>query len=571
VSSLARPRSEGRAVAASSGIVIGYVHKLIHGRKPVPERRLPAGTAYQEVTRLKQAVKAAIAEINLEREHLRQLGSQDPLMVLDAHRMMISDAELAHQACARITTDCINAEWALRQQIDAIQMTINQSDNTYLRARQSDIEQAGQRILNQLMGQSLEISPKNTSTIDPERAIIYVGEDFSVSDIVQMWRQGAAGIITEQGGADAHNIIIARGIGLPALVGATDILRHLEDGDKLILDGEQCLWTLNPSPAEQTAYDKFIKAISVRREGLAAYALQPSRSKDGREMKLMANIEFLEELDIADQIGIDGIGLYRSEFLFLNCKVPPNEDLQYRCYAAIIRRMAGKPVTMRLLDIGGDKACLYKQATNRDYNGANPVLGLRGIRLLLRSPELLTTQLRGMLRAGEEGPLHILVPMVTSCNEMVLVRKLAEQLHRDMGLRQPLSIGAMIEVPAAALVADALAEISDFFSIGTNDLIQYTLAADRSDEEVASLYQPDHPAVQQLIYQTAAAAKRAGIPLSVCGELADNPEWTATFLNLDMHALSMNLSSILPIRRILSRHIYKSALPPASAITPGAQ
>jgi len=556
-----RPRSEGLAVAASSGIVIGYVHKLIHGRPPIPERRLAAGTADQEVARLKQAVNTAVAEIDLEREHLRKLGSQEPLMVLDAHRMMIGDPELVHQAGKRIVGDHINAEWALRQQMDAIETIFNQSDNAYLRSRQNDVEQAGQRILSQLRGQSPEALPEAFSATGLEEPIIYVGEDFSIVDVVQMWRQGVIGIITEQGGADAHNIIVARGIGLPALVGAAEILKTVADGDLLILDGEQRRWILNPPPAEQAAYVKLHEALCISRRSLAAYASQPSRSKDGWSMKLMANIEFIEELDAAEELGIDGVGLYRSEFLFLNRATVPDEELQYRYYAAIIRRMAGKPVTMRLLDIGGDKAWLHQLVTDIHYGGANPALGLRGIRLLLRLPELLSTQLRAMLRAGEEGSLHILVPMITSCDEMMQVRKLAEQLHRDLGLRQPLSIGAIIEVPAAVLVADALAEISDFFSIGTNDLIQYTLAADRSDEEVASLYQSNHPAIRQLIYQTAVAAKKAGIPLSVCGELAADPEWTATFLNLDMHALSMSLNSILPIRRFLSRQVYQSVLP----------
>ncbi|EAU53804.1 phosphoenolpyruvate--protein phosphotransferase [Mariprofundus ferrooxydans] len=560
---MSAPRSTGSAVAASPGIIIARTQKLMHGRSPIPERHLPADRIDQEVTRLKQAVDAAIAEIDFERQHLRELGSQDPLMVLDAHRMMIRDPELAHRAITRIMTECINAEWALRQQIDTIQMVFDQSDNTYLRSRRHDVEQAGQRILNQLMDQSPASSPEERYPVHPDEPVIYVGEDFSVSDIVQMWRQGVAGIITEQGGADAHNIIVARGIGLPALVGATGILQHTNDGDQIILDGERRLWILNPPPEELATYKQFIKAISISREALSAYAMQPSLSRDGREIKLMANIEFLEELDLADRIGIDGVGLYRSEFLFLNCKEIPDEEMQYRCYASIVRRLRGKPVTMRLLDIGGDKACMYRQATSRDYSGSNPVLGLRGIRLLLRSPRLLTTQLRAMLRAGEEGPLHILVPMVTCCEEMIEVRKLAEQLHHDMNLHQPLSIGAIIEVPAAALVADALAEISDFFSIGTNDLVQYTLAADRSDEEVASLYQPSHPAIKQLIYQTAVAAKKAGIPLSVCGELAASPEWTSTFLNLDMHALSMSLNNILPIRRHLSKQDYKPAIPPA--------
>ncbi|WP_238701119.1 phosphoenolpyruvate--protein phosphotransferase [Mariprofundus erugo] len=558
-----RPRSEGRAVAGSSGIIIGRVKKLSHGLQPIPERRLATEETGQEIRRLQLAVEAAITEIDQQRLHLRQLGSQDPLMVLDAHRMMIADPELTQQAISRINSECINAEWALRQQMDAIQQLFREFDNAYLRGREDDIEQVGQRILCQLMQRSHELPADLVPDSEEQQPLIFVGEDFNISDIVRMWRQGISGIVTEQGGVDAHNIIVARGIGLPALIGAAGILDEMEDGDLLILDAEQRQWILNPPQEEQTGYSRFIEAVTSNRRGLAAYAMQPSRSLNGREMRLMANIEFIEELDVADQIGIDGIGLFRSEFLFLNCKLPPDEEQQYRYYAAIIRRMAGKPVTMRLLDIGGDKSWLQQQDQHEhiSYGGNNPSLGLRGIRLLLRCRQLLTTQLRAMLRAGEEGPLHILVPMVSNCDEMQQVRALAMQIRKELGLQSPLSIGTMIEVPAAVMIADDLAKVSDFFSIGTNDLIQYTLAVDRSDEGVADLYQPDHPAIQKLIYQTALAAKHAGIPISVCGELAAHPDWTETFLNLDMHALSMSLHNILPVRRLLSRQVYTPLLP----------
>ncbi|MDX8405594.1 MAG: phosphoenolpyruvate--protein phosphotransferase [Mariprofundus sp.] len=554
-------RCKGRAVAASSGIVIGRAHKVIKGRDPIPERHLPADAIDRETARLQLAVNISATAIDLERDHLRKLGSQDPLLVLDAHRMMIDDPELIHQTGVRIRAENINAEWALRQQMDAIQEVFRQSDNAYLRGRLHDVEQIGQRILNQLMGQSIDPLPDaEACDVDSVEPLIYIGEEFSVSDIVRMWRQGVAGIITEQGGADAHNIIVARGIGLPSLVGATGIMKAVKDGCPLILDGETCRWISNPSTTELETCIQRSQALSLNRRGLAAYASQPSLSKNGHEMKLMANIEFIEELDAADGIGIDGIGLFRSEFLFINCTTPPDEERQFSHYRAIIRRMAGKPVTIRLLDIGGDKAWLYQLVTDHHYGGANPALGLRGVRLLLRWPQLLETQLRALLRAGEEGPLHILVPMVTCHNEMAQVRQLAKHIHTELGLQMPLSIGAMIEVPAAVLIADSLAQVSDFFSIGTNDLIQYTLATDRSDEEVASLYQPDHPAIQQLIRYTATAAKKAGIPLSVCGELAAHPEWTAPFLNMDMYALSMSINSILPVRRTLSHQVYKPTL-----------
>jgi len=553
--------ASGHAVAASSGIVIGRACKRVQGLPAVPQHSIAVDTIEQEISRLQQATRIAATGIDLEREHLRKLGSKDPLLVLDAHRMMIDDPELVEQAASHIRTDHINAEWALRRQMDAIESVFKASDHTYLRSRQHDVEQVGQRILNQLMGQPLEPLPDSIRpSSNEQQPKICVCEDFSVSDIVRMWRQGVAGIITEQGGADAHNIIVARGIGLPALVGASGIMQAITDGQSLILDGENSTWVSSPGPVEQAAYIEQGIQLSLRLQDLSAYACQPSLSQNNRPLKLMANIEFIEELDAAESIGIDGIGLYRSEFLFINRLAPPDEQLQYDYYCQILQRMNGRPVTIRLLDIGGDKAWLYQLVTDHHYGGINPALGLRGVRLLLRWPELLQTQLRALLRAGEHGPLQILVPMVTCTDEMIQVRQMAEQIHQQLGLNNSISIGAMIEVPAAVLIADELAGYSDFFSIGTNDLIQYTLATDRSDEEVADLYQPDHPAIAFLITHTARAAKKAGIPLSVCGELASRPEWTSTFLNLELTSLSMSLNSILPIRRTLSQQTFCTTL-----------
>jgi phosphotransferase system enzyme I (PtsI) len=546
-------RREGRAVAASSGIVIGRVKKLLHGRQPVVERSISRAMIESEVARLLAAIEAAGRAIDVEREHLVATGVRDPLMILDMHRMLISDPDLLSRSSARIRSDLINAEWALRQEMDAIQRMFEQIEDEYLRNRKDDIEHAGRRILDHLNGASQPAAGSG-------EPVIYVGDDFSVSDVVQMWRLGVAGIVTEFGGVDAHNIIVARGIGLPALVGATGILADIEDGDCLILDAEQQSWVLNPPPDEQAAYRKFIAALSISRRELLAFAGQPSLSADGRALQLMANIEFPEEIDAAADIGIDGIGLYRSEFLFINDSTMPDEASQYRQYARIVRRMQGRPVIMRLLDVGGDRPWLYRDLAGHDYAGANPALGLRGLRLLLSNPEQLKVQLSAMLRAGDEGPLRILAPMVTTCTEMEQLRDIAAECRRQLGITTEVPIGAMIEVPAAALIAADLVCVSDFFSIGTNDLMQYTLAADRNDEEVAGLYQADHAAILQLITMTAAAAKQAAIPVSVCGELAANPEWTATFLNLDMEYLSMSAGSILSIRRYLSRLRYEPLL-----------
>ena len=550
-----RRRRQGHAVAYSSGIAIGCVHKLMYGRQPIPERHLQPEQVDKEIDRLMAAVEAAVADIDVEREHLATVEAKDPLMILDMHRMMITDPELVEKSKERITSACINAEWALRQQIDAIHAVFEKIENEYLRNRKDDIEQAGRRILNHLLGQNL-----SNNTNNDDESIIYVGDDFSASDIVSMWRQGVAGVITEQGGAGAHNIIVARGIGLPALVGAADILADIEDGDSLILDAEQGLWILSASERERKAYRRFIRAIDICQQELQAYSSAPSQSADGHEMKLMANIEFADEIELANQVGVDGIGLYRSEFLFMSENTLPSEKQQFQQYASLVRGMQGKPVTIRLLDIGGDKPWIYQQWMGHQYTGSNPAMGLRGVRWLLQEKHLLKTQLRAILKASEEGPVNILIPMVTNRREIEQVRDIAQQCQQALGLSGDLSIGAMIEVPASVFIADDLARVCDFFSIGTNDLMQYTLAADRTDDEVANLYRADHPAITQLVRMTAEAAKRADIPVSVCGELAGSAVWTKTFLNLGMHSLSMALHNILPIRRYLNRQTYQPIL-----------
>jgi len=553
-------RRQGRAVASSADIVIGRVRKLLHGHRPVPERAIDQSMIEQEIVRLLAAIDAAVQSIDVERQHLLGAGSRDPLMILDSHRMLVVDPELLDKSSARIRDDCINAEWALRQELDAIQRMFAQIDDEYLRNRKVDIEHAGRRILDHLMGNATNSNEVKPSDQSDEEPLIYVGDDFSVSDVVSMWRRGVSGIITELGGADAHNIIVARGIGLPALVGASGILSDIEDGDSIILDAEQNMWILNPPQSEQRAYVKLKAAISISKKELEAFACKPSLSANGHELKLMANIEFAEELDMADQVGIDGIGLYRSEFLFINESSMPDEDYQAEQYTQLVRRMNGKPVIMRLLDIGGDRPWLYSDLAGHEYGGANPAMGLRGVRLLLRNPKLLKIQLSAMLRASDEGAVRILVPMLTNSEEMEQVRDMLEQCRLRLGLSQSVPLGAMIEVPAVALMAAEMASVCDFFSIGTNDLLQYTLAADRNDEEVASLYQSGHGAVRQLIEMTVSAAKKSNIPVSVCGELAANPEWTAFFLNLDMEYLSMSSSNILAIRRYLSRLSYQPPL-----------
>jgi len=545
---LVRPRRDGTAVAASSGVMIGHVKKIASGHMQVPRREVGSWQVEEEVLRLHKAVEAAVTEIDIERSHLQENSNHDTLPILDVHKMLLSDPELMDSTRIRIMDACINAEWALRQEMDAVKAVFDAMEDEYLGQRRDDVEQAGSRILRHLM-----LEEHKAASHDHADQVIYVSHDFSPPDVVSLWRRGVAGLVAELGGADAHNIIVARGIGLPALVGATGILDDMEDGDLLILDAEQGRWVLNPSDDELQGYQKFMHALALHQDSLKSFANQPSLSRDGQAVALMANVEFPEELAIADEIGIEGVGLYRTEFLFMENDEMPSEETQFRQYTKLVKAMKGKPVTMRLLDIGGDKIGLYQGILGHDFGGSNPAMGLRGVRLLLSQPEWLEAQLKAMIRASELGPIQVLVPMVTDCSEMEKVREMMDEYRRELDVSGALVLGCMIEVPAAVMIADELAKVSDFFSIGTNDLMQYTLAADRTDEDVAGLYASTHPAIRKLIQLTVDAAKKAGIPVSVCGELAANPAWTQTFLRMDIDVLSMSLNKILSIRRELSK------------------
>ncbi len=547
-------RAEGSAIASSSGVVIGKVQKLVAGKPAISERRLLAEELQGEQLRLAAAVQSALKELDVEHAHLLSLQHQDLVLILEAHRMLLLDPELVDKAQDLIADEKINAEWALRRQIDAIAAVFDCIEDEYLRSRKSDVEQVGHRIMCHLVGQVF--SPASMSADDPT---IIVADDLSPSGIVLLWRQGAAGVICEQGGMNAHAIIIARGIGLPALVGTSDLLNQVHDGDVLLLDAERDHWILHPSADEVVQYQRFIVAMDVVRDDLKQFSKCESRSANGHRMDIMANLEFREEVDLAVELGVEGVGLFRTEFIFMQDTVSPNETRQYEQYAEIVKGMKGSFVTFRLLDIGGDKPALFQQLSGYHYNGENPAMGLRGVRMLLQWPAVLKMQVRAILRASEYGGVKILVPMVTSCAEMVAVREMVDACCDELGMHtNTVSIGCMIEVPAAAMIADELAKVSDFFSIGTNDLIQYTLAADRADEDMCCIYSPEHPAILALIRQTVYAAHKAGIAVTICGELAANPEWTQTFLNLNLDGLSMSLNSTLIIRKHLSKLEYKA-------------
>ena len=540
---------EGFAAAKSHGIVMGRAQSVCKKKSPIPECHIAPGSIKSEQARLHQAVTAALHELDIEYEYLLNLKQQDATLILDTHRMLLLDPELIVYPKSLIQHEQINAEWALKRHITNIIETFDAMHDTYLRSRHVDIEQVGERLMRQLQGSVFHSGP----CCDDMEGIIVVAHELSPSEIVKMWRHGVAGVICEQGGFNSHAMIIARSIGLPALMGIEASLANVVDGEMVILDAERGYWKFAPSCDEQQKYQHFMDAISTIHDDLMCFSSRSSLSSDGTPLPIQANLEFQEELELAQHVGAEGIGLFRTEFIFAQHTQEPTEDEQFKLYQHTLQHM--QRVTFRLLDVGGDKPLLFQHLSGSEYQANNPALGLRGARLLLHSPRILKTQLNALLRASAFGDMRILVPMVSQVDDMIHIRSIMQTCCTTLNL-PPVPLGCMIEIPAAVMIADELAKVSDFFAIGTNDLTQYTFAADRADDSVASYYEESHPIIMQMIQQTVQAAKKANIQVSVCGELAANPNCTQTFLNMGMSSLSMSLHSILPIRRVLSKLQY---------------
>jgi len=541
----------GQAVAGSGGIVCGAIQKLDSQDQIIPEYGISKAQHTAEKKRFVDAITQASRHIQKEMDALREHPQAKVLLpILETHLMMLSDPELRESTQRYIEEKSINVEWALKRCMADFVQAFADMDDVYLKSRKADIEQVGKRILHELT---------DKTNIKGSVPAIIVAQDFSPSDIVSLWRMGAIGFVAAQGGKEGHALIVARGLGLTGLIGAQGLFAQASDGDELILDAEHLCWTLRPSQQERDDFKKKQAQLAAEQDALKAFAHTPSRSKDGYALPLLANIEFIEEIDIALEYGVDGIGLFRTEFLFMQSDTLPSEDEQTAYYQAIVQRVGNLPVTFRLLDVGADKLA-YAQLLFDDYDGENPALGLRGVRMLLHKPKLLRTQLRAILRSSPSEQVSILVPMVTSVSEMQAVRTVVEEIQAELKINHAVSLGCMIEVPSAALIAHDLANVSDFFSIGSNDLVQYTLAVDRADEHVSYLYDANHPAVRQLIQMAVDAAQARHIPITICGELAADTTWTQTFLDMRISALSMTSRNILHVRKRLQELQAKTSI-----------
>lgn len=531
------------------GIGIGAAHVYGAGALAVPEYGIDETRVEAEEARLKAAVEAAGKQLSDLRRRARQMpgaAAEEIGFLLDAHAMMLDDSRLLRGAFKRIRDNRINAEAAVDAEVGDIAESFRAMDDAYLAARLDDIRDVAQRLIRNLVN-----APNGALSSAPAGSVI-LAEELSPADTALLDPDRVVGFATVLGGAEGHTAIMARALGIPAVIAPPGFLQEVSEGASVIVDGDTGKIITDPGPATRARYERRLADKAREFARLARLRDQPAITRDRVEIALMANVELPQQLPQMRANGAAGIGLLRSEFMFMNRDDVPGEDEQFAMLKLFVEAAGGRPVTVRTLDIGGEKTVL--SVTGDLGDSAHSALGLRGIRLSLRETGFFATQLRAILRVSALGPVRILLPMVSAVSEVRRARALIDTAIEELAGRGLAPggappIGVMIEVPAAALTADDLAAVSDFFAVGSNDLTMYTLAVDRTDEQVAPLYNPLHPAVLRLIREAADAAGRARIPLSICGEMAGDPRFTALLLGLGFRDLSMTASAIPKIKQ----------------------
>lgn len=539
-----------QGIGVSHGIAIGTASLVDVERPKVSLQKITTDTVIKEQARLADAIDRACVEINSLKDKAVAFDvavSDEIISLLDAHLAMLKGSRLTRGAIARIAAEEITAEYALDREIIHVGDQFRAIGDRYIAARIDDVEAVGFRLIRILM----DIPYLSLSSVPPGGIIL--AREISPADAALLDPKRFSGLATVHGGAAGHTAVMARSLGLPAVLGVDPRLIDLASSDTpVIIDGVGGKVILFPTQATLETYRLKQKTLLADSALLQKSATLPAATLDGAVVTLRSNLELPRDTDAIIAAGALGIGLFRTEFLFMNKNVLPDEEEQFEAYAGVVQKMMGAEVTFRTLDIGGDKLARVLG----DYIGAqaNPALGLRAIRLSLKSPELLRAQFRAMLRAGAFGPVRILLPMVTTASEVVAARKILKECWRALqaeGVKLPETIpplGTMIEIPAAALAADSLAAVSDFFALGTNDLVQYTVAIDRGNDQVAGLYNPLNPAVLRLMDFSIQAGLRAGLTVSLCGEMGANPAYTPLLLGLGIRELSVGPASLPRIK-----------------------
>ena len=540
-----KPTLQG--IAASDGIAIAKVYTLTEPDLTVT--KVTVEDSEKEVSRLDDALAASIKDVELIKETaLKNLGEEEA-QVFDAHLMVLSDPELIGQVKDSITSNKVNAESALKEVTDMfISIFAGMEDNPYMQERAADIRDVSKRILAHLLG----VKIPSPATIKDE--VIIVAADLTPSDTAQLNRQYVKAFVTDIGGRTSHSAIMARSLEIPAIVGTKEVTSIAKDGDIIIVDGLTGDVFLNPSEEVIAEYRAKAEAFAAQQAEWEKLKDSKTYTKDGHQVELAANIGTPKDLEGVVNNGAEGVGLYRTEFLYMDSHEMPTEEDQFEAYKAVLEGMNGKPIVVRTMDIGGDKELPYLPLPHE----MNPFLGYRAIRISLNEPEMFRTQLRALLRASVYGKLRIMFPMIATLNDFrgakaLLEEEKAKLIAEGVAVSDDIQVGIMIEIPAAAVLAHQFAKEVDFFSIGTNDLIQYTMAADRMNERVSYLYQPYNPSILTLIKHVIDSAHKEGKWAGMCGEMAGDQTAVPLLVGLGLDEFSMSASSVLKTRSLISK------------------
>ena len=540
----------GLGVAGTRAIAVGKAFLINRGPIDLFPRRIAEHLVPEEHRRLEQALQAARTALKNVRNQLPRSTSVNVAEFLDTHLLMLEDSALLDAVRALIANELWGAEWALQIQKDSLVKVFDEMEDPYLRTRRDDVEHVVSQIQDYLRGP--EGRPDHAG--EDFSGCVIIADDITPADAILLRHQGAAAFVTEFGGPMSHTAILARSLNVPAVVGVHDVTNYVHHGETIVVDGETGTVLTDVEDAVLDFYRERLRAIDAHRQQLRRLINEPSRSIDGIEVKLLANLELPEDIAATKANHPAGVGLYRTEFLYMNRVDLPDEEEHLETYRSVIEGLDGIPITIRTLDLGVDKPADI--TGNASPPPSNPALGLRAIRLCLKEPELFRPQLRAIIRASAFGPVRLMIPMISSTKELdtviALIDKVKAELRDDgFDFAEDIPLGAMIEVPAAALTAEAMARRLDFLSIGTNDLIQYTFAIDRVDDAVSHLYDPANPAILRLIQMTIDAGLKLGKPVSMCGEMAGDTKFTRLLLGMGLREFSMQPGSLLEVKEII--------------------